>query len=246
MVLKIETRAEVLRNYLDMILILHDEAILHFLPDKVECSVVDASHVAMVKAELNSKVFDKYEANDVKLGVDVNKIQGFMKSLKSQDPVEVEHDEDENMLILRAGPLTRSMPLIDVSTIQETTMPQLVHVADVVIKTSEVERGIRAAEKVTEQISFIITTNEFQLLGKSERERVNLKIPSEKLESFKCDEKEIKSTYSLEFLTKMIKVSSVSEFVHMKLSNNYPLQLELDISDSLGKVVYLLAPRMDE
>ena len=244
MVLKIETRAEVLKQYLDVISILQEETLLHFKPDGMECSVVDPSHVAMVHAELRKEAFDKYESSDITVGLDLGKLVDFMKIVKSTDQMEMEMDEGENMLILRAGTITRSMSLIDVTTLQETKLPQLTHIARVSVKTSELDRGIKAAEKLTEQITLILNKDGFEMNGKSDREKVNLKIPKDRLEEFDCNE-DIKSTYSLEFLSRMIKVASASEMISMLLNKNYPLQMEFDIAGGSGRTVYLLAPRMD-
>ncbi len=73
---------------------------------------------------------------------------------------------------------------------------------------------------------------------------VSLKLPKNVLADLKCKEK-VKSMFSLDYFSKMVKASSTSENVSINLGTDYPVRLEFDIAEGKGHVVYLLAPRIE-
>ncbi len=245
MALKVEVKAEVVRQLAEAVSILSDDVKLNFQENDLECIVVDPSHVAMVHINIDKDAFETYESSGMEIGVDMKKIRDFIGLIRSTDMVDMEIEEDSNKMVMKVGDVTSSMALVDHASMPESKVPSLSHPAKVSIKTSELTLGIKVAEKITENITLVLQPDKFSLHAKGDLDAADLDIPKDRLVKVECKE-EVKSKYNLDFLQRMIRVASNSEVVDMNLSNNYPLKLDFDIAGGKGHVSYLLAPRMDE
>ena len=247
MVLDVEIRVDLLKEFFEVISLLNDEVLLHFKEEGVESAVVDPSHVAMIYVTLSKDAFNKYECSGVKIGVDMEKINSFLKIIGSSEMLQMKLLEEDNMLLLKGDTLTKKISLIDPSAFQESKLPQLAHSVKITVSSKDLERGIKAGEKFTEQLSFILTEDGFSVFGRKDNETINLDIPKSQLLALEGDiDGEIRSTFSMEFLSKISKVLTNSETVELKLKTNYPLEMAFQIADGYGNVIFLLAPRMED
>ncbi|MHC1635643.1 MAG: DNA polymerase sliding clamp, partial [Candidatus Methanospirareceae archaeon] len=53
------------------------------------------------------------------------------------------------------------------------------------------------------------------------------------------------SLYSLDYVSAMSKGMSKASNVTINLGKDYPMQLEFEVADGMGKITYLLAPRVE-
>lgn len=245
MTVKAEVKAEVLNEITEAISILSEDAKIEFKPDGVECTVVDPSHVALVNITLQKEAFESYETSGMEIGLDMKKMRDFLKIIKPVDIVTMEIDEEGTMMTLKVKDLTSTMSLTDATSLPESKMPSLTHQIKITVKAEDLVFGIRAAERITENVTFQQTANKLILSAKGDLDTMALEIPKERLVSIE-GEGEAKSSFNLDFVQRMFKVASNSEVVDLHLGTNYPLRLEFDIAGGKGHVVYLLAPRMEE
>jgi proliferating cell nuclear antigen len=133
---------------------------------------------------------------------------------------------------------------VDTTGMSDPKIPNLNLSAKVKLKTSELSQGIRASESVSDHISIQVSHDGFELKSEGDTDSVELKLPKALLEE--VDTKDtVKSLYSLEYFSNMIRSVGSAEFVTMFLGNNYPIRIEFDIAGTEGHVVYLLAPRLE-
>jgi len=242
--LEAKVKADVLKNMVNSIAVLADEAKLNVSPDGINARCVDPAHVAMVNIDLFSSAFEEYKAEECELGVDLEKLKDILRLAKGEDIVYVRHEEDKNRLIITVGNLTRRMMLVDTSGMSDPNVPSLDFEAKVVLNMNDLQQIIKAAENVSDNITFVCTPEGFEAVSKGETDTVDLKLPKELLNVHECKDK-VSSMYPLEYLLNMIKAIK-SDFITLHLSTNYPLKLEFDIGDGAGHGEYLLAPRIEE
>jgi proliferating cell nuclear antigen len=84
----------------------------------------------------------------------------------------------------------------------------------------------------------------FELKSEGDTDSVELKLSKDMLEELETKEV-VKSLYSLEYFSNLIRSVGSAEFVSMFLGNNYPIRIEFDIAGNEGHVIYLLAPRLE-
>jgi len=237
-------KADTLREIIGVVSTLVEEIKLNIESDGMALRAVDPAHVAMVDLQLKAGAFEELKADKCELGIDIDKLKEVLKLAKVGDILSMKHDEDKNKLIITVENITRKMSLVDTTGMSDPKVPNLNLSAKVKLKTSELSQGIRASESVSDHISIQVSHDGFELKSEGDTDSVELKLPKELLEEVETKDT-VKSLYSLEYFSNMIRSVGTAEFVTMFLGNNYPIRIEFDIAGNEGHVVYLLAPRLE-
>ena len=148
-----KVKSEVLKGIIDVTSPLVNEAKFNITPKGISLRAVDPAHVAMVNLQIDSKAFEEYKADEMELGIDMDKLGGIMRLSSSGDMVSLEYDEESNRLIVKIGNLVRKMGLIDTAGMPDPKMPNLKLPAKVILKASELTQGVRASEAVSDHLA---------------------------------------------------------------------------------------------
>jgi len=238
-------RADVLKEFVGVISTLTDEAKFIINPKGIAVKAVDPAHVAMVDLTMNAKAFESYSASDAGIGVDIEKLAEVLRLAKSDDKISLKFDEEKNKLVVQVENITRRMSLVDTAGMSEPKVPDLNLPVKVVAKTAELERGIRASEAVSDHVALIASPEGFELVSKGEADDyVSLNLSKKLLVELNCKER-VKSLFSLDYFSKMIKAVVTSENIVMNIGTDYPVKMEFDIAKGNGHATYLLAPRIE-
>lgn len=237
-------KSNVLKEIVDVISTLVNEAKFAINDKSVCVKAVDPAHVAMIDLIVHKTAFDVYNASELEMGIDLEKLKDVLKLARADDPISIKFDEDKTKLILKIQNITRRMPIVDVTSMSEPKLPNLVLPTKVVVKASELDQGIRASESVSDHVTLMATPDGFELKSEGDMDSVNLRLPKDLLGELKCDE-DTRSTFSLEYFSNMVKSIAHSENVTMSMGTDYPVKLEFDIAEKNGHVIYLLAPRIE-
>ncbi len=229
---------------LNVVATLVDEAKFNIKEDGISLRAVDPAHVAMIDLSLKSSAFDSYKATESEFGIDITKMIDVLKLAKPNDIISITHDEEKNKLILKIANITRSMALVDTTGMVEPKVPNLSLPAKVVISTVELIQGIRASEAVSDHITLSTTPDGFELESEGDTDAVNLKLTKDLLTELKCKEN-VKSLFSLDYFSNMIKSAANEKTVTMNLGTDFPVKIEFNIANDNGEVHYLLAPRIE-
>lgn len=150
-------KSEILKEAVDAINILVDEAKINVTKDELHIRAVDPAHVAMINFKLNKKAFEDYKAKECELGVDLDKIKEILKLVKSGDVIHLKQDEEKNRLVIRFGNLTRRMSLVDTAGMSDPKMPNLEFSTKATISTGELRRAVKASENVSDHITLMVS-----------------------------------------------------------------------------------------
>lgn len=239
-----KVKSEILKGIIDVTAPLVSEVKFNITPKGISLRAVDPAHVAMVDLEVEKKAFEEYKASEMELGIDMDKLGGIMRLSSSGDIISLEYDETANRLIVRIGNLVRKMALIDTAGMPDPKMPNLDLPAKVVLKASEINRGVRASEAVSDHLALVVDKDNFELFAEGDTDTVNLKLPKDLLVSLTVSSK-CKSLFSIDYFSNMIKSVKGEDPISIQLGNDNPVKVEFDIADSKGHVKYLLAPRIE-
>ena len=240
---QVKIKSEILKDAIDVLSTVADEGKFNLTKDGLETKIVDPAHVAMLNLTLNKKAFEEFKADECTLGIDIHKLKDVIKLAGPREIIEIHHDEDKNRLILNIGNITRRMTLIDTKTTSEPKIPSLNLPASLIINTDEAKRGIMASEPVSDHVELKAMPEGFEMTAKGDTDTVILKLPKDLLEKLDCKEA-VRSLYSLDYLSKMIKTVS-SPNIGLHLGNDMPIDMDFDLADGNGHVRYLLAPRIE-
>jgi len=239
-----KVKSEVLKGIIDVASPLVNEVKLNVTAKGISLRAVDPAHVAMVDLEVKNKAFEEYKANDMELGIDMDKLGAIMRLASPGDMVSLEYDEDSNRLIVRIGNLVRKMGLIDTAGMPDPKMPNLNLPAKIVLKASELTQGVRASETVSDHLALTVNKDTFELFAEGDTDTVNLKLPKDLLEELNTTGK-CKSLFSIDYFSNMIKPVKGDNLITIMLGNDNPIRVEFDFAEKSGHVTYLLAPRIE-
>ncbi len=154
-------KANVLKEFTGVLSTLTDEAKIVINEKGIVVKAVDPAHVAMVDLTLNKEAFESYSASDMEMGVDIEKLGEVLRLAKAEDSVSLKFDKEKNKIIVNVENLTRRMSLIDTSGMSEPKVPNLNLPAKVVAKPSELDKGIKASESVSDHVALIASPDGF-------------------------------------------------------------------------------------
>ncbi len=251
--------AVLLRECVDAVLAVVDEARLKIYEDAWRIRAVDPANVALVDLELRSEAFEEYTFSPTttqgseseeradegvfeEIGVDFGKFNDVLRSGWRKGTVSIILD-DKDKLSVQLDALSYTMSLLDVSSLRkEPKLPELDFSTRVVLDADDFKRTIKAAEKIGEHIAMGVEGDEFYMESESEMEKMRFSLRGDELLALSGGD--ARSLFSLEYLTAMSKGIS-SETLTIFLGTDYPLKMEFEIAEGFGKVIYLLAPRIE-
>ncbi len=240
--MRIKVGVKDLKELTNLLLTLVNEAKFEFTGDGLVVKAVDPAHVAMIILKVEPQGFMEYEVEEEELGVDLDKVKDILKLASSGDTVEI--TREENKLTFQIGNLTRSMALIDTSSLSVPKVPNLVLPGKVVIPKSDFVNGIKAAETITDSIVLKLTPTEFEMYAQGDEDSVRLNMPKDMLKEIQCEEP-LKSMYPVDYLLKLAKAMDSADYVTIYLGTDYPVKIVFDIVNGNGEATYLLAPRIE-
>ena len=239
-----KVKAEILKEVVDVISTLVDEAKFNVTKDGVSVKAVDPAHVAMVDLGLERGAFEAFRADDGELGLDMDKVKEVLKLAKAGDVISITHEEEKNRLVLNVGNTTRRMSLVDTAGMSDPKVPSLNLPAKVTIRTDELRQGIRASESVSDHIALIAGPDGFEIVSEGDTDTVTHKVSKELLEEIAAKET-VRSLFPLDYFSNMVKAISSAQTVRLYLGNDYPVKMEFKVAGGKGEVKYLLAPRIE-
>jgi len=237
-------KAEVLKEVVDVVSTLVDEAKFNVGKDSVTIKAVDPAHVAMVDLSLDRGAFESFKADETELGIDMDKMKEILRLAKSGEVISINHDEDKNRLIVAVGNTTRRMSLVDTAGMSDPKVPSLNLPAKLIVRTDELRQAIRASESVSDHIALKASPEGFEIVSEGDTDTVSHMVPKDMLEELQAKDA-VRSLFPLDYFSNMVKAISSAPTVALYLGTDYPVKMEFKIAAGKGEVKYLLAPRIE-
>ena len=240
--------ASILRECVDAVLAVVDEARLKIDKEGWKVRAVDPANVALVDLELRREAFSEFSLGPEKeqkrgekefvVGVPFDKMRDVLRWCKGDVALSMEKEK----MTLQSDAYTFTLTLIDPSSIRkEPKIPEIEFAAKVVVDADDFKKVLKAAEKISYQVA-IGVQNGFFVEAEGEMETMRYSLHKDEL--IHLSGGDCRSLFSLEYLTAMAK-GFASDTLTLHISTDHPLKMEFDIADGNGKVVYMLAPRME-
>ena len=228
-----DLKSDTLKGLVNIISTLIDEVKFTITPEGMTLKAVDAAHVAMIEMEVEKCAFDKYEAEDCEIGLDLDKVKDVLKLAASGDVIGMEQDDTHGRLVFKVGNITRRMNLVDTTTMSDPKVPQLSLTAKISLPVDELQKGIRAADKISDHITLKAGPGYFDMFCEGDTDSVSLHLDGASVE------------FPLDYFSNIIKAIPAGTTVMVELDNDYPVKLVFSLADGNARVNYLLAPRIE-
>ncbi len=237
-------RSDALKGIVNIISTLVDEAKLNVSSEGISLKAVDPAHVAMVELDVKKEAFESFIADETSIGLDLDKVKEVLRLTSSGDGVEMEQDEERGRLVMKVGNITRRMNMVDTSSMSDPKVPQLSLPVSVEVSIVEVQKGIRAAESVSDHIALTADQDGFELSCEGDTDFVDLRLERAQLQSLEVEEK-ARSLFPLDYFSNLVKAIPSDTMVQIELGNDFPMKMNFDLADGNISVGYLLAPRIE-
>ena len=242
--LNAEIKSEVLKDLVGIVETIVDEVKLNLSSDGISLKAVDPAHVAMVDLNLGKEAFESFEAEEAELGINLAKIDQFLKLSSSGDLVKIEHNEEENRLIMEVDNITQKMPLLDTAGMTDPNVPQLDLPITLKLEGKHLLKGVKASQNISDHISIMAGPDGFEIFSEEDEDMVRLSLSKDELSELNAKQ-EVRSLFALDYFSNMIKCVSSDTIIDMQLGADYPVKMEFDFADGNGHVIFLLAPRIE-
>jgi proliferating cell nuclear antigen len=244
-VFEITVKMDVLKEIVGVVSTLVEEVKFNATPEGITIKAVDPAHVAMLVMEIKPEAFEKYDAKGLAFAIEVDKLKDILKLGGADDLVEMQYDEEKNRLIANLGNLKKEMSLLDLAGMSDPKVPQLNLESFVVLSVSELGRGIKASESVSEHVALSAEKDSFTISASGDRDSAELVLGKDELVEINAPES-MRSLFSLDYFSSMVKAIGGKGDVKIFLGKEYPMKMAFSIADGNGDVTYLLAPRIEE
>ena len=156
-----------LRDVVDMLGTVVTEAKFKIGQQGISVNAVDPAHVAMVSLEIPKGILLEYDVeSEEELSLDLEKVKGILKLASGNDSFIITKDKEK--LRFEIGNIIKSISLLDNSQISTPRVPQIVAEDYIVINKGDLEKGLKAAEDVSDAIRFTMNPDSFSAKSMSD------------------------------------------------------------------------------
>ncbi|MDQ2055453.1 MULTISPECIES: DNA polymerase sliding clamp [Halobellus] len=237
--------ASTLQDALDSVSVLVDECKIRLNEDELSIRAVDPANVGMVDLSLDAAAFESYEADGGVIGVNLAKLEDFVGMASGDQLVELELDEETRKLNIRMDGLSSTLALIDPDSIrQEPDIPDLDLAAEIVLEGAQLDRGIKAADMVSDHVRLRVdaTDEAFHIEAEGDTDDVDFELDTGDLIALTAGSAD--SLFSLDYLKDMNKAIPKDAEVTVELGEEFPVKIHYAVAEGQGNVTYMLAPRI--
>ncbi|MAG02012.1 proliferating cell nuclear antigen (pcna) [Candidatus Pacearchaeota archaeon] len=203
-------------------------------------TAIDPANVAMILFKLPSSAFSQLEIEKEEvLGVSLENLKAVLRRIKSGSVLTLSKHENELKIIIQ-DKIRRefNLALIDVEG-EEKPIPNLDFISKIEMSSVDFLEAIEDCSVVADSCSFISEADKFTIQAKGSLNSFK----SEFTDEVNISAEEASSRYSLEYLSKMIKGTKLTDKTVINFGKDYPLKLEFNTS--LIELAFILAPRVE-
>ena len=244
--LRVTAKQQLMREIVDLLSVLTDEAKLCWGENGLSTTVVDGSHVALMSVTIADACFETYEVEPVEIGLELGKLRELLTLAGPNDLVEIDYDGATGAINVRVGEVHRILRGLDTGSMAEPRMPELKFDCRAKLSAERLSRALRAAKFVGELVDLSLDKNQMTVSVTVEAgEAVNVRFDAGEMSELIAP-KSTQSTYSLQFLEPLSRklASGLTDEVSIEFQDRYPLRLTWSSNDGGAAWSYFLAPRV--
>src|SRR3989344_2511266 len=233
-----------LKNSISIISELVNEVIIKFDKDKIELIAMDPANVALINFKLLSSAFTEYSVDEeTEIGVSLDNLKQILRRAKPSDVLTLELKNNKLKIDLEGeNKRTFHLSLINLEN-QKQRIPDLKFSGSVEMSTSLFDEAVEDMGVVADSVTFTADPENFSVQANGNLSNAVVQFSNDKSDIKLDSNNIIKSKYSLEYLRKIIKGSSLRDNVVISFGNDYPLRADYKVIDKLS-LSFILAPRV--
>ncbi|MEM2899806.1 MAG: hypothetical protein QXT63_03370 [Thermoplasmata archaeon] len=220
----------------------------------MKIEAIDSKNILLSHIIVKPRSFDVLKASEFELVLkDINKLRESMKLAKSSKQISIKHQKESNYLAIAFDNITRKMavsPGIN-SKLKENKLELPFTIK---LKAKDLSRGIRAAQSISDNVTFSADSEKFEISAISETDSVSIQIGLGKSgkeynisndnnnTSYSTTNKKISSSFPIEYLSKVAYAFNEEDEIAISIGNNMPAKIAFTPKDNSYEISFLIAP----
>lgn len=221
------------------------EAVWHINEDEMWTRPVDAANIAMTEVEISGAAFDSYEADGMKLGLNLERLEDVLGLADADDMALLELDPETRKLNIEFSGLDYQLALIDPDAIRkEPDKPNLDLPIEFSLPFGVLDRGIQAADMVADHVEFIAEGDHIAMEAHGDTDDVRFEF-DEELEHFnRAEEGKMATLLSVEYLEDLLDPLEKDDLLEVRMGDEFPMKFNHDFAEGNGHAEGMMAPRI--
>jgi proliferating cell nuclear antigen len=243
------SKVKVFKHVIDSVKDIVTDASFKFTHDGMSMQAMDSSHVSLCKINLAKMFFERFEfIGPVSIGLNLQTIAKVLKCSNNDDSVKLK-SSSEDLLTLEFQSKSHDktmkfdVKLMDIDD-EELSVPEKDYDFDIEMSSSEFCRIIRNLSNLGDICTIQISKNSLDFSVDGEIGEATIKVNNIQVKNAK--ETELKLTFAMRYLKLFTNASSLCNKVKLGMSSESPLMIQFELEENIGKIMYYLAPKMDE
>lgn len=240
--------APFLKSAIDSIVSLVEEGVFEVTQEGITLKAMDPSQISMISFTMPKSAFETFEIDDSRaIGLDISQFSNVLSRGKKGEKTELSL-EDGRLVIRFLGEKkmkTFRIPLLDLGTGMQKE-PKIEYKTQVKMNADAFKESLKDAKLISSHVKLLVNPEGLVVDVKGDSGHLKdefHKDGSEITEITTSSKEGERSTFPLQYLEDIVKASSASTELTLRLETDKPLRISYDISGA--KIVYYLAPRIE-
>ncbi len=222
------------------------EASFSFQKEGIKLIALDPANISMVVLNILPSAFLEYKVETpVDITINLEAFKQAIKRAKPTDPITLTLDKNKLKITIQGkSSKTFHIPLLEREG-KERKIPSLEFMTTVELDAGEFRDYVDDAAIAGDAIVFEADKNTFAISAGDigSKVRIELTKGSDPLFQIAAGDA-VKATYSIEYLKKMARASTLADTVTVQFAKDYPLKLDFKSLNKL-QLSFILAPRIE-
>jgi proliferating cell nuclear antigen len=252
------SNAEIFSGLFQYIKLFTNDININFESERLFIQALDSSRVSIFEVYLPKTWFDVYTINNENgavIGINTNNLYKVLHAREKNQRLTLKMDDvtdDKLRLDMTSDNPTIfdkrfELPLIDID-IEMMSIPDMEYQAEFSLPSNTFATLIDQLKLFGETLRIECSEERIQLFSESiDSGKMSVDIPIDDLISFAIEEdKQLDVSFALTYLHNICLYSKLANNVDISMTTNYPIRIQYLLDDSDAKIVYYLAPKIDD
>jgi proliferating cell nuclear antigen len=251
-------RGDIFTSLFQHIKLFTDNINVNFQPDRMFIQAMDSSRVSILELYLPKSWFDVYtieQSNGMTIGINTNLLYKVLHAREKNQRLCIQLDETggEKLQLHMSSDNTShfdkhfEVPLLDIDS-EMMSIPEMEYQAEFSLPAITFATLIDQLKLFGDNLRIECSEEKIQLFSEStESGKMMVDIPIDDLTSFAIEDKqELNLSFSLIHLHNICLYSKITKDIEIAMTTNYPLRIQYILDDANAKIVFYLAPKIDD
>jgi len=246
-VLDVIVSVDTFQEFLSVLDVIVEEAVIRFREDEIYAEAVDARSVCGINQTMDSSAAEAYESSGVRVGVNLKRLLDYLDATDAE-LAHVTIDPETRMLSIEAGRVDISMGTIDTDSMRQTQTIEEIEIVEELDVSLTVDSGaflhsVDLGDMVSDHVTFEFSpAGSFLATAEGDIDDVAISF-DESVEGVDIGS-EGEGMYSTDYLGRLAEVLPSGVDLDLRLDDEMPVLMDWSLADGQIDVLAMTAPRI--